>query len=309
MNALEQSLATLSNRTAPAQELRGAGEQALAAVSEIDAKADLAPQREAEILRAMTSKSLGETLEALEALDKEGEQRALMRKVATHLATALDAGVRERAKFEAERDEARRPFAAQTRRAMEFAEKIVAIYAPNAASIVHLFQDDVLISKMGANTYSALPAPRGTHVSYVRTWHVPRVLAAAVGATKLPEFWPPRYNDFTILEQRVHFEEDDDEIVRPIRALIKRGPTAESEVDAAIARAQALVLAEYRKAADAIGDLLRLDATVTAADRELKYPDHAPVFDPALFPSYWIAGLMNRRVVLPSLDGLARAAE
>jgi len=129
-----------------------------------------------------------------------------------------------------------------------------------------------------------------------------------MAAIKLPDHWPPRFNDYAILEQR-HFEEDDDEIVRPLRALINKRPSSESEIDAAVARAQACLLAEYRKAAAAIEGLLHLDATITAADRELKYPDHAPVFDLALFPPYWIIGRMRQRIQLPSLGALAMAAE
>ena len=127
-------------------------------------------------------------------------------------------------------------------------------------------------------------------------------------AIKLPDHWPPRFSDFSILEQR-HFEEDDSEIIRPLRSLINKRPLSESEVDAAIARAHGLLLAEYRKAVDAIEGLLRLDATITAADRELKYPDHAPVWDQALFPSYWLIGRMRQRIALPSIGAHTMAAE
>jgi hypothetical protein len=311
--ALEQAHAALQKRTASAGELKAAAEGAHAAVRALDTENELAPQREAQILAGMASPggpSMDYVLTALAAIDDEMSRRMLECKIATHLAAALDVRVRERAKFEAERDEARRPFAAQTRRATELAEKILAIYLPNAAKVITLFYDDVLVSRLGEVAYSHLPAPEGTHINYVRTWHVQRLLTTpeVMSATKLPEHWPPRYSDYSVLEQRQHFEEDDDEIICPLRALVKRGPTSETEVDAAIARAQSAMLAQYRQAVDAIEDLLRLDATITVADRELKYQDHCLVFDPALFPSYWLLGRMKHRVVLPSLTGPARVA-
>jgi hypothetical protein len=74
---------------------------------------------------------------------------------------------------------------------------------------------------------------------------------ALTATIKLPGHWPPRWNDFAVLERR-HFEEDDDDIIRPLRALINKRPCSEREVDAVIARTQTVLLAEYRKAIDAI---------------------------------------------------------
>jgi hypothetical protein len=316
---IEAAHAILANRTATGTELRAAAEQALAAVSAIDTAIAAMPEREATVLAAMAppsslwlvGRSVAETRNMLAALKDEHGLRALDRKISSGIAGLLAARVRDVEKAEGARDEARRPFAAQTRRATDLAEKVVAIYPPNAARIVDLFFDDVLISRLGKITYSRLPPPQGTHTRYERTWHVARVLAtsAVMSATKLPEHWPPRHSDYSVLEQRQHFEEDDDDIIRPLRALINKRPSSESEIDAAIARAQSALLAEYRKAADAIVDLLRLDGTVTAAEHQQKYPDHALVWDQALFPSYWLIGRMRQRIVLPSLDGLARAAE
>ena len=309
-NQLEAALATHSNRSATSGELKAAAEQARSAVSAIDAESELAPAREAQILAAMTSAGIQPTLEALVALDREGEQQAHLRKAATALGAQIDGRARDVAKAETERDERRRPMAAETRRATDLAEKVRSVYALAAARIVDLLRDDVLISGIGKSAYGYLPPPSGTHVSYVRTWHVPRILStdAIMTAIKLPDHWPPRFSDFSILEQR-HFEEDDSEIIRPLRSLINKRPLSESEVDAAIARAHGLLLAEYRKAVDAIEGLLRLDATITAADRELKYPDHAPVWDQALFPSYWLIGRMRQRIALPSIGAHTMAAE
>jgi hypothetical protein len=309
-NQLEAALATRSNRSATSGELKAAADHARGFVRELDAESERGPQREAEILAAMTSTGIQKTIEALASLDSEGERRAHLRKAATALGAQIDARASDVAKAETERDERRRPMAAETRRATDLAEKVRSVYALAAARIVDLLRDDVLISGIGKSAYGYLPPPSGTHVSYVRTWHVPRILStdAIMTAIKLPDHWPPRFSDFSILEQR-HFEEDDSEIIRPLRSLINKRPLSESEVDAAIARAHGLLLAEYRKAVDAIEGLLRLDATVTAADREVKYQDHGLVFDPALFPSYWIIGRMRQRIALPPIGGLAVAAE
>jgi hypothetical protein len=129
-----------------------------------------------------------------------------------------------------------------------------------------------------------------------------------MAGTKLPEHWPPRYNDYSVLEQRrVPFEDEYDEIIRPLMAVLNK-PVSESEIDVAIARAQSAVLVQYRMAADAIGGLLRLDASITAADRALRYPDGAMVFDQALLPAYWLIGRMRQRITLPAIE-VAMAAE
>jgi len=315
--ALEQALGTLQNRAASAADYMAAAEQGRGAVRAIDEANESAPAREVQILAAMTSdgpaprgRSIGETLAALGALDDETSRRVRARKVAVALAARLDVRARDAEKIEKARAETRKPLEAQTRRATDLAEKIIAIYPPNAARIVALFRDDVLISRLGVSAYKSLPRPRGSHLAIELTWHVPRVLATPeiMPATKLPDHWPPRYSDYSVLEQRQHFEEDDDEIIRPLRALINKKPSSESEVDAVIARAQAVLLAEYRKAAEAIEGLLRLGATITAADRELTYPDGARIFDEALFPPGWIVGQMSKRIKLPSITA-AMAAE
>jgi hypothetical protein len=229
--ALEAAHATLSNRTASSAELRAAAGPVCGVVREIDAESESAPVIEATVLARMTSDGIQQTLKALAALDDESERRALLRKAATALGAQIDGRARDVAKAETERDERRRPMAAETRRATDLAEKVKSVYPLNAARIVDLLRDDALISGIGKSAYSHLPPPQGTHVRYERTWHVQRILAtdAIMAAIKLPDHWPPRFNDYAILEQR-HFEEDDDEIVRPLRALINKRPSSESEM-------------------------------------------------------------------------------
>lgn len=252
--------------------------------------------------------SIADTIKALSELDDENQTRALQREVAVALAAHLDARAREAEAVEAAIEAKRKPFAAQTERVDNLVKRF-AEFSALAGRVVELFRDDILISKFGVAGYSNLPRPRGSHVAIERTFRVPRVLATqeVLAATKLHGHWPPRFNDYSVLE-RPHFEEDDDQIIRPLRALINSKPAAESDVDAAIARAQAMLLAEYNKAVRAIEDLLRLDATITAEDRALKYPDGAYVFDEEKFPSDWLIGRMSQRIKLPSLNA-AMAAE
>jgi hypothetical protein len=224
---LEQSLAVLQNRGASAADCSAAAEQARMAVHGIDTENESAPAREAKVLAALSppinhpfvsgGAMITETLAALTAAEEDNRQRALLRKAVQSIAEQLERRARERGEFEAGRDAVRKPFAAQSRRATELAEKILAIYLPNAAKVVTLFYDDVLVSRLGESAYSNLPAPRGTHINYVRTWRVQRLLTTpeVMSATKLPEHWPPRFNDYSVLEQRRHFEEDDDDISRP----------------------------------------------------------------------------------------------
>ena len=246
----------------------------------------------------------------LEAIDDEDRTRALQREVAVAVAAALDARGREAEKAEAARDEARKPFLDQTRRAHELAEKVTSVFPSLAARIIHLFRDDMLISKLGAGAYSRLPRPQGTHIAYERTYRVPLVLATdeILAATKLPGHWPLRGGDYSLREQP-HFEDEDDEIIRSLRARLQKSPASESDIDSAIAQTQARLIVEYRKAVDAIEDLLRFDATITAADRALKYPDGAPIFDETKLPADWSLARMRQRVQLPALSSPAMAAE
>jgi hypothetical protein len=170
---LKQALATLSNRTASSGELKAAAELARKAVSEIDAEHDSAPAREAEILAVMTSKALVETLEALEALDKVGEQRALMRKIGTALAAALDTRARDAEKAEEARNKARSPFQSQTRRAQELAKAFEG-YPALASRVVELFVTDIAVRRLAKSAYSSVPRDPGSRaISRVDSFDVP----------------------------------------------------------------------------------------------------------------------------------------
>jgi hypothetical protein len=125
----------------------------------------------------------------------------------------------------------------------------------------------------------------------------------------LPALWPPRFSDFSAFEQQHHFPEDDEELIRPLRALINRKPSSESEVDAVVSRAQAVLLGEYRRCADAIENLLQLDAGITEGDRGARFPDRELIFNPPAFPPGWILGKMRLRIKLPAIAGLTLAAE
>ena len=198
---LEQALGTLSNRTTSAAELKVAAEEACGVVRAIDEAHEQAPSRESQILAAMTGGvSIAATIAALGELDEESVRRMLMRKVATHLGAVIDGQSHDAEKIEKARDEARRPFAAQTRRVQELAAAF-ATYPTHAARIVSLFRSDALIGRFGSEAYSRVPV-LGSHISFERTIRLPRMLATPerLTATRLLGYWPPKYSDFSGLE-------------------------------------------------------------------------------------------------------------
>jgi hypothetical protein len=320
--ALEQAAAILADVASTSAELSGAAKSARASVLTLEEALAGHSAAKAEIFGAIAppappagayrqrARSIRETLDAVLAHGRDCQIISAQREIAAWLAAELDGRARDAAKDEARRDAERKPFREQKERAENLA-KIFAGFQALAKRIVELLSDDVLITKLGKSAYSNLPPPQGTHTRYVRTWHVPRVLATEeiMGALRLPALWPLRFSDFSAFEQQHHFEDEDDEIIRPIRGLINRKPLSESEVDAVIARAQAHLLAEYRKAAAAIEDLLSLDGGITEGDRGARYPDGEPIFNPAMFPKDWLLGKMRLRIKLPSIGGLALAAE
>ena len=112
-----------------------------------------------------------------------------------------------------------------------------------------------------------------------------------------------------------YHDTDNDLIAGPIYELSQKGPVSNEDVDRVLARAQALLVSEYSKVCAAIRELLALDDQITAADRDGRYPDGALIFDPAMFPTHWQIGVMNKtfngfpRIALPGIDGMAMAAE
>ena len=251
-----------------------------------------------------------------------------MRKIATHLVAEIDGRGRDVAKAETERNEARKPFEAKTRRAREYALRVAE--APKLfKQVVSQFRADIEIAKLGKAAWSRTPPPKGTHVSYERTFDgiVERMIATpkVLSSIRLPGF---STHDFSALERAFHHEDEDSEEfgavmaqrVRELRELIRnhdqrRIAISDESVARAVARAQTALVSEYNRTCAAIRELVALDAQVTAAEAGARYPDGALIFDPALFPEHWHLGLMSKsinghpRVALPVIDGMALAAE
>ena len=234
-----------------------------------------------------------------------------MRRSRSSTRRALEA---ERA--EIERDEARKPFEAQTRRAWELTKQFNKYPSALGPRIVTLLRTDAIVVNAGAALYNRVPRP-GTYISIEYHYRPERVLAKFMASMKLPGFWPPRYNDFTVVEDLRYglLEEDDGAdagIVRPLRDMIRnaqRTPIVSGEqVYHAVAHAQGVLVAEFSKTCAAIRELLALDSEITPEDRAARYPDGVAIFDRALFPKDWRLGAMSRFVTLPSTTA-AQAAE
>jgi len=312
-DALDQPFAVLANRTASSLALRTAAEQARGAVRAFDEAHTSAPHRRAQILSNMKP-PLTNTVAALAALDEEGRTRERHREIAIAIAAQLDARALDAEKAEIARDEARKPFHEQTRRAHELAKRL-AEYPTIAERVVQLFCTDVAIRKFSGNAYSRVPRPQGSHIGYERTISLPRLIAtpAVLAATCLPcvqngewtrNFWPARHQDYSWI---VHAADElsDDGIVSPLRQLA-RGAPADSDVAFAIAKADAVLVAEFGKAIAAIHELVSLDGTISAEDLAAKYPDGGAIFDPSLFQN-WKPRWMRNWIRLPSPRPVGRS--
>jgi hypothetical protein len=325
--ALEQVAGVLANSAATSGEFSAAAELSRAAVSALDdalaghqaSKAEIfsaiAPPVAAPGKYQLRARSIVETVEAVLAHGRDGETLSARREIAVWLAAQLDVRAREAERAEAARDEARKPFAAETKRAHEFAKRF-AEYPTLAARIVSLFRSDVLIARFGSSAYSRVPV-RGSHINFERTIRLPRMLATPerLTATRLLGYWPPKYSDFSGLESVYYHDTDNDLIAGPIYELSQKGTVSNEDVDPVVVRATTLMVSEYSKVCAAIRELLALDDQITAADRDARYPDGALIFDPAMLPEHWQIGAMNKtfngypRVALPMIDGMALAAE
>jgi hypothetical protein len=145
------------------------------------------------------------------------------------------------------------------------------------ARVPVLFRTDFLVAKLGEAAYSRTPRPQGRHSSYSLNFSVPRVLGQNVmTATRVPG-WPPRYENYGEIEQTFYMHDEIEAITAPLRHLCQKNSVSEDAVQLAIETAQGALLTEF--------------ARVCAEIRE-----HFP------------AGL-PRSIALPSLDGLAQAAE
>jgi hypothetical protein len=333
--ALEQAHAALQNRTASATELKAAAEAARAAVRAIDEAIAAAPRREEQVLARMTpppesylpGRSIAQTREALEAMAGEDLTRALDRKIAARLAADLDALALKAEAAETARDEKRKPFLDQTRRARDYAQRVAE--APKLfKQVVSQFSADIVIANLGKSAWSRTPRPQGSHVGYDISFDdiVPRIIATqeALSSVRLPGF---SKHDFSALE-RYRYEDTDSEYfgaviaqsLQELRDLIRnhderRIVLSDEGAARAVQRAQTALVSEYNRTCGAIRELLALDAKITATDCAARYPDGALIFDPAMFPKHWQIGVMNKtingypRIALPAIDGLALAAE
>jgi hypothetical protein len=325
--ALEQAAAVLADLVSTSAELSGAAESARASARSLDDALARHPARKAEIFGAIAppappasayrlrARSIGETIDAVLAHGCDYQTLMAQHEIASWIAAALDVRSRDAAKAEAARDEARKPFVAETKRAHEFAKRF-AEYPTLAARIVSLFRSDVLIARFGSSAYSRVPV-RGSHINFERTIRLPRMLATPerLTATRLLGYWPPKYSDFSGLESVYYHDTDNDLIAGPIYELSQKGTVSNEDVDRVVARATTLMVSEYSKVCATIRELLALDDQITAADRDGRYPDGALIFDPAMFPTHWQIGVMNKtfngfpRIALPGIDGMAMAAE
>jgi hypothetical protein len=325
VSRLDEPAKILWNRSASAADLNAALGTTRSVLLAIDEAEAAARDRRAQGLAAMTPPPavlgqldagrtrIDQVLAALVSLHKEAEQRSALRETAVSLSDQITAAAGEAKKAEALRDEARKPFEAQSRRAQDLAKRC-ADYPRMAERIVSLFRTDVMVTVAGRSALSRCPRPRGSAIAYDVTFDVPRTIAvdSVLKATKLPGFWPPKHSDFTSIER---FDlKGDTSIVAPLEDLTKshddrRIVLSDEATDRAIARAQATLLSEFRKVVGALRELLGLDAEVNPADRGARYPDGALIYDPMMFPENWDGGRMSRRVVLPSIGGMAMAAE
>jgi hypothetical protein len=325
--ALEQAAGVLADLAVTSVELSTAAESARASVSALDDAIASHPELKAEIFNRIAPSaaspgtyrlrphSISEAIDNLLAHERDGQVILARRAVAAWLAAALDAKGREVEKTEAAIAAARTPFKAQARRVADLA-KAFATYPALASRIVSLFRSDVLVARFGSNAYSRVPV-LGSHVSFVRTFRLPRILATPerLTATRLLGYWPPKYSDFSGLELAYYHDDERDGIAGPVYELCQKSIISDADVDRVVATAQALLVSEYKKTSAAIRELLVLDDSVTAADCAARYPDGAPILDPSMFPEHWQIGVMNKtfngypRVALPALDGMARAPE
>ena len=323
---LDEPAAVLWDRTVSAAALNAALEATRSVLVAVDEAEAAARQRRARLLAAMTPPpevpgqldplraTIARVLAMCGSLDNEAQQRATLREIAVSLGEQLNARAADAKKAEALRDDARKPLAAQTHRARDLAKRF-GEYPRLAERIVSLFYTDVAVAARGRSVLSRCPRPRNAG-GYEKTFYVPRTIAvdSVMKATKLPGFWPPRYGDFSVIERPGYESQGEASIVAPLEELNKghdegRIAVTDEAADRAIARAQATLLSEFGKAVGALRELLRLDAEVSAADRAARYPDGALIYDPKMFPENWDVGRMIHRVVLPSIGGMAMAAE
>jgi hypothetical protein len=275
---LEQALGILQNAAASAATLKLAAEEARGAVRAIDEANEAAPKRRAGVLA--NAKPLADMVASLEAIDGENKTRALQREVAVAVAAALDGRVRDAEKAESERDWARSPFAA---------------YSALAARACQLLVSDVTIRRLARNAYLQVPRPHSVALSYElgdlpRMIATPDVLSSMIlprfsdgnGNRSAHNFWPPRSGSYDENLRSQNFEFDADAaLVAELANLSQGRPASESAVDRALAKVDAVLVAEFGKVIAAIAELKSRDAL----------------------------GRVSQWIVLPSMGPTALAAE
>ena len=209
--SLEDVRRLLDDGHASSAALHAGAEQARTLVRASDEAIAAGPERKATIMAAMAmkrgvshrvdGKSVSTTKAALTAFDDNDEDLRRVRDMAVWLAAHLDGRAREAKKAEAARDEARKPFEAQTRRAQELAKRL-AEYPRLAERIASLFSTDIEVAAEGKAALSRCPRQGSSAFTADMRFHVPRTIAVdeVMRGTNLPGgFWPPKYSDFTRL--------------------------------------------------------------------------------------------------------------
>jgi hypothetical protein len=160
----------------------------------------------------MTGTSIAETIKALRKLDDEMSNRALTRKAGIALADHLDERVRDAAKTDAGRDEARKPFSAQTRRAQELA-KAFGGYPALASRVVELLVTDIAVRRLAKSAYSSAPRDPGSRaVRRVDSFDTPlaiarpeilqkTILPRVHKGNRLDSYFPGRFGDLSFIER------------------------------------------------------------------------------------------------------------
>jgi hypothetical protein len=327
--ALEQVAGVLSNSAATSGEFSAAAKLSRTVVSALDdalvghqaSKAEIfsaiAPPVGAPGKYQLRARSIVETVEAVLAHGRDGETLSARREIAVWLAAQLDVRSRDATKAEAARDETRKPFAAQTRRAQELAAAF-ATYPDLSTRVGELFVTDIDVRRRAKSAYSRVPRGPSRAVAYSEAFEPPRtiakpeilqktVLPRVHNGSRIDSYFPGRYGDITFIEKQ-HIEFGPDAGILGELVELSRGtPTAEA-VDRAVAKADARLIAEFAAAIAKIDKLKALDASITEADISLRYPDGALIFDPTLFP-HWVPRMMSRWIALPDLGGYRIAAE
>ncbi len=328
---LQKIINSVAHPRTTAAGFEAAAEDARGVARTIDELETEAPTRRAEILAAVFptidrgGSPIAATLAALDGLSADIRERIALREIATFLAARFDHQARSAKKAEAERDEQRKPFEAQTRRAHEVAAALAE--APKLFDRAYsAFKADIVIANLGDSAWSRAPRARGSAFAYELNWRgiTERLIATgeALSSARLPG------KDFAALARPFNQDSDNDKTfgvdveraLGELRKLIARHDRreiviSEETIIRVVAQAQSALVAEYGAVCGALRALVALDGEITEADRTATYPDGQLIFDLALFPKDWVLGRMTKqvgrfsRINLPTLGAMPMAAE